>query len=116
MPDLTGFKELGFEVKVSLGELYILKREKEYEIRFYQGFEPDNLEFGGLVDFDIPDGFIVIKSDGFEDQNIDFEELGPVFRACHQRGKFLFLFNDSLDFSSNGLLIKMKKVLNWLEN
>lgn len=116
MPDLTGFKELGFKVKVSLGELYIVKKEKDYEVRFYQGFEPDNLEFGKLVDFDIPDGFIVIKRDSFKDKKVALEELSPVFRTCLQREEFIFLFNDSLDFSSNGLLIKMGKVLAWLES
>ena len=61
MPDLSGFKELGFKVSTMRGQLFVKRESPLYNLWFTQGLEPDNRIWGDLVDFDIPDGFFVIE-------------------------------------------------------
>lgn len=117
MPDLTGFKEMGFSVKTYNGDLYVEKETDSYKIRFSQGYEPFHPELGRLVDFEIPDGFIMIslKARPSDDLIMSLNEVGQLFQQHHLKENYFFLFNNKLDFGTPGVAIKMKKIVDILE-
>ncbi len=116
MPDLSGFKELGFESSLERGQLFIRRSSPLYDIYFSQGFEPDHPRFGRLVDFEIPDGFIavVFKEKRPSLQNLD-EDLDKLFSFRELRENTLFLYDYRLDFNSAQINVKMEKLISLLE-
>lgn len=116
MPDLTGFKEMGFEVHTSNGDLYVEKKTSLYELRFSQGFEPFNPRLAKIVDFNIPDGFFMVYFLK-ETPNLDEyrEDLELLFQQVYLRGEYAFFFNPRLDFGTVGVNIKAGKLIDILE-
>ncbi len=118
MPDLTGFRELGFKVKTSRGQLFVEKVGPQYKIGFSQGFEPDHPTLGEIVDFSIPDGFIVIHFlQGINDSHKSklMSELDGLFRFHQFRSDYLFLYDTRLDFNTEQIGVKMEKVVRAME-
>lgn len=118
MPDLTGFKELGFKVRTSRGQLFVEKIAPSYKVSFSQGFEPDHPTWGELVDFEIPDGLIVVEfEDSLSGENVEHlsHELEGLFRFLHNKDSFLFLFDHRLDFNTPQIGVKMEKLIQILE-
>ncbi len=117
MPDLSGFKELGFESSLERGQLFIKRSSPHYEIYFSQGFEPDHPRFGRLVDFEIPDGFIAVV---FNEQKPSLpemmvEDLDKLFSFRELRENTLFLFDHRLDFNCPQINVRMEKLISLLE-
>jgi hypothetical protein len=116
MPDLTGFKEMGFKVHASHGDLYVEKKTSKYRLRFYQGLEPYHPQLSKLVDFEIPDGFFMIEFYKDRPSIVDGQKsLGPIFQSIYERGNFWFFFNPKLDFVTPSVAIKADKVIKFLE-
>lgn len=117
MPDLTGFKEMGFEVHTSNGDLYVEKNTTLYRLRFSQGFEPFNPRLSKIVNFEIPDGFFMVEFLGkVPDLENVREELEVLFRHVHIKEEFAFFFNPRLDFGTIGVNIKAQKLIGLLES
>lgn len=116
MPDLTGFKELGFVVHANHGDLYVEKVSDYYRLRFSQGYEPHHPILGKVIDFDIPDGFFMVEfmKTPLELKNFQ-SELDPLFKESLQRGNYWFLFNPKLDFGTPNISIKAEKLITLLE-
>jgi len=116
MPDLTGFKDMGFKVHTSHGDLYVEKKTSAYRLRFSQGLEPYHPQLGKLVDFEIPDGFFMIEFYKEKPSIMDGQKsLGPLFQSIYERDSFWFLFNPKLDFGTANVAIKADKIINFLE-
>lgn len=117
MPDLTGFKEMGFKVKTTNGDLLVEKETSLYRLRFSQGFEPYHPKLHSIVDFDIPDGLFIVEFLGqVPDLSAYSDRLDPLFKEVVQRGEFAFLFNPRLDFSTPGVNVKAEKLIAVLED
>ncbi|MCR9205431.1 MAG: hypothetical protein NXH75_12685 [Halobacteriovoraceae bacterium] len=112
-PDLSGFKELGFEVKTYNGELFVERNTDEYSLKFSQGFEPFSRHILVEMDFDIPDGFFVLEFHGSSAPLIEEfqEELSPLFRFHKQVENYWFLYDKSLDFSTPQIGVKVEKLI-----
>lgn len=112
-PDLSGFKELGFEVKTYNGELLVEKKTSEYSLKFSQGFEPFSRHILVDIDFEIPDGFFVVEFLGTNVPSLkNFqEELSPLFRFHRQVGNYWFVYDKSLDFSTPQIGVKVGKLI-----
>ena len=117
-PDLTGFKEMGFEVKTFNGDLYVEKVSDHYKVRFSQGYEPFHPRLKKIVDFNIPDGFIMIEFVHPPDELLvhELEDLGKLFQEHRLRDNYFFLFNKKLDFTSGGINIKVEKVVRRMDD
>lgn len=116
MPDLSGFKEMGFEVHTSNGDLFVEKCTSQYKLRFSQGFEPFNPRLSHIVDFQIPDGFLMVQ---FFEKAPDLEkyreDLEVLFRHVELRDEYAFFFNPRLDFGTAGINIKIEKLIGIIE-
>lgn len=115
-PDLTGFKELGFEVKTHNGELFVQKNTSAYTVKFSQGYEPFSPHIKVDIDFDIPDGFFFVE---FKEKvppiNNFKSDLEPLFRHQYQRGKCWIIFDNKLDFSSPQIGVRAEKLIEIIE-
>ena len=112
MPDLTGLKELGFKVKTFNSDLYVEYAADAFSIRFYQGFEPHHPSLGKLIDFEIPDGVVIVlfKEDGMIPQ-IGDAQIEHTFENCIQRKNLWVLFDRRLDFSTPNMNTRLEKVI-----
>jgi hypothetical protein len=117
-PDLTGFKEMGFEVKTFNGDLYVEKNHEHYKMRFSQSYEPFNPHLKKVIDFEIPDGFIMIEFFELPDNRLTeiLEDLGELFQQHKMRENYFFLFNNKLDFTSGGINVLVGKVVDKLDD
>lgn len=117
LPDLSGFKEMDFKVSSHRGQLFAHKKTESYHLYFSQGFEPDHPEFGPLVDFDIPDGFFVVKflqPTEAKQREAFHHELLSWFRFVVDKGDYCFFFDQRLDFSSEKIGVRTEKVVSYL--
>jgi hypothetical protein len=112
MPDLSGVKQLGFKVRTFNSDLFVEYREEQFQIRFYQGFEPHHPELGKVVDFDIPDGVVIVL---FTDKKsypaLSSVGLDHTFERLVERPGLWFLFDRRLDFSTPHMNIRLEKVI-----
>lgn len=117
MPDLTGFKEMGFTVRTYNGDLYVEKVTENYKVRFSQGFEPFHPTLREVVDFEIPDGLILVEflSEKKELPKAFLEEIGQLFQSHYIRENYFFLFNARMDFGSPSINVKVKKLIDGLD-
>ena len=112
MPDLSGLKELGFQVKTSHSDLYVECRRESFVIRFYQGLEPHHPTLGSIIDFEVPDGVVLV----FFDENapappINEAGLEHTFDNCLQRQHLWILFDKRMDFSTLHMNIRLEKLI-----
>lgn len=108
VPDYSELMKLGYSAAVENHDFRLEKKIKNFKIQISQSLEPFNQKYGNDFSIDLDGGACVIIE--LPSSDFNSKEIIELFENSVQKDKYLFLYDDHMDFYGNKIAKKLQKL------